>query len=74
MTARTAPTLPGDVKGRHSEIPWREVQGFRNVAAPAYTGIDLDVVWRIAVEDLPPLARAVDAELRAVEPARQVDG
>ncbi len=72
--ADAASRLPDDLKGRHPDIPWREVQSFRNVAAHDYTGIDLDIVWRIIVDDLPPLGSAVKEELRAVQHAREVDG
>jgi uncharacterized protein with HEPN domain len=29
--------LSTELKGRHGEIPWREVYGFRNIAAHAYS-------------------------------------
>ena len=44
--------LPQALKDRHPQIPWRDVQDFRNVAAHAYTGIDLDIVWRIVAGEL----------------------
>jgi uncharacterized protein with HEPN domain len=63
--ADAAAKLPQPLKARHPEIPWRDVQDFRNVAAHAYTEIDLEVVWRIVMDDLPPLRLAVEQELHA---------
>ncbi len=71
--ADAAGKLPQPIRDRHPEIPWRDVQDFRNVAAHAYTEIDLEVVWRIVVDDLPLLRLAVEQELREVEHAHEVD-
>jgi Protein of unknown function DUF86 len=42
---------------------WREVYGFRNIAAHAYLDIDIDRVWEIVTDHLPPLRTAVEKEL-----------
>jgi hypothetical protein len=39
------------------------VYGFRNIAAHAYLDIDLERVWEIVTDDLPPLRAAVEKEL-----------
>jgi uncharacterized protein with HEPN domain len=52
-----------ELKDRHREIPWREVYGFRNIAAHAYLDIDLERVWEIVTDHLPPLRSAVTEEL-----------
>ncbi len=59
--ADAASKLPRAVKDRHPAIPWHDLHGFRNVAAHAYTRVELEIVWRIVEEDLGPL-RAVAAE------------
>lgn len=55
--------LPESMKQRHPQIPWREVRGFRNIAAHAYEGIDLTRVWEIVREHLEPLKKVVEAEI-----------
>ncbi len=47
----------------HPEIPWRRIIGLRHALVHQYFGIDLDAIWSIAVDDLPPLKRAVGAIL-----------
>jgi uncharacterized protein with HEPN domain len=71
--ADAAAKLPATLKDRHPEIPWRAVQDFRNVAAHAYTEMDLEVVWQIVVNDLPTLREAVAEELRAARRGRPAD-
>jgi uncharacterized protein with HEPN domain len=58
-TAQLSPEL----KDRHPDILWREVYGFRNIAAHAYLDIDLERVWEIVTDHLPPLRTAVEQEL-----------
>jgi uncharacterized protein with HEPN domain len=56
--------LSDALKTRHPAIPWREVYGFRNIAAHAYEGIDLERVWEIVERHTSPIKRVVNAEIR----------
>ncbi len=42
-------------KDRHSEIKWKEINGFRNISIHEYFGVDYRIVWEIAQNDLPAL-------------------
>jgi uncharacterized protein with HEPN domain len=55
-------------KSRHPEISWRQVYGFRYIAAHAYEGLDLSRVWEILENYLPSLGLAVEQELSQREP------
>jgi uncharacterized protein with HEPN domain len=55
--------LSDTLKARHPAIPWRQVYGFRNVAAHAYEEIDLTRVWEIVEDYVPVLKAVVDREL-----------
>ena len=56
--------LSDALKARHPEIPWRQVHGFRNIAAHAYERRDLTRVWEIVQDHLPALKADVEEELR----------
>ena len=66
--------LPEELKERHPEIGWRTVYAFRNIAAHAYTQIDLQRVWEIVRDHLPTLHRAVVEELEGVKRDETVPG
>ena len=53
---------PGFI-AEHPEIPWRRIIGLRHALVHQYFGVDLDAIWSIAVDDLPPLEAAVAAIL-----------
>jgi len=55
--------LPDALKRRHRATPWREIYGFRNIAAHAYEQIDLVRVWEIVEDYLPDLKAVIDKEL-----------
>lgn len=47
----------------HPTIPWRALAGLRDVVIHQYEAVDLEKVWRIVRDDLPPLKREILAVL-----------
>jgi uncharacterized protein with HEPN domain len=43
------------------DVPWRSISGFRNIMVHDYLGLglDLDVVWSVVSQELPPLEMAL---------------
>jgi uncharacterized protein with HEPN domain len=39
----------------HTDIPWSEIIGMRNILIHHYFGIDRDAVWKVVEHDLPVL-------------------
>ena len=40
-------------------MPWSEITGMRHKVVHDYLGVDEDIVWRVANDDLPPLAQTL---------------
>lgn len=40
---------------QHSDVPWRQIKGMRNVYAHDYDTIDLNTVWEAITGDVPEL-------------------
>jgi len=49
-----------------SEVPWRDIVGFRNIAVHAYFSVDWRIVWQAASWDTPQLREQVAEILRTV--------
>lgn len=47
--------LTNELKHRHSQIEWFQINGFRNISVHEYFGVNLHIVWDIAKNDLPVL-------------------
>ena len=58
--------VPQAMKSRHPEVPWREIAAIGNILRHEYPAVNRDIVWRIATEDVRPLATAVDELLAGV--------
>ncbi len=59
ILGEAARQLPQDIRDQLAEIPWRNIIGMRNILIHAYFGIDTDIVWAAATEQIAPLATAV---------------
>ncbi len=59
--------LPEEIIERHSEIPWRQIIGFRNIAIHEYFRVDLHLVWSLIesgeLEKLLSVAEQILADL-----------
>ena len=42
------------------EIPWREITGMRHRLIHGYADVDLELVWQVVMEDVPPLVAALE--------------
>jgi uncharacterized protein with HEPN domain len=59
--------LSEDLKESLAGVPWRKVAGMRDKLTHDYMGVDLEAVWKTAVEDLTPLKGAVQEGLQRAE-------
>lgn len=59
IIGEAAAKLENELKAEHPEIPWREIADFRNVLAHEYWDIDVEVVWKVATEEVLDLKKAL---------------
>ena len=45
--------IPTEIKEKYPEIPWRKMYGLRNLIAHEYFGVDYEMIWEIAKNNLP---------------------
>jgi len=45
---------------RLPSVPWHQIVGTRNRVAHDYMNVDLELLWRIVMEELPPLVEALE--------------
>ena len=51
--------IPPDIKDQSQEIPWREISGMRDLLVHDYFGVNIQVVWETAKNDLPELKEKI---------------
>ena len=59
--------LSAQLKERHSEIPWAQIIGMRNMLVHDYFAVDEDAVWQVVERELPGLKRQVEAILKELD-------
>jgi uncharacterized protein with HEPN domain len=62
--AESTQRISSSLRKSHSEINWRNIAGFRNVAVHDYLGLDLKQIWIIVENDLPQLKDQIAAILK----------
>jgi len=50
-----------DLKLAYNIVPWKAIVGFRNISIHEYFGVNLQLVWEIAKNDLPDLKERIQS-------------
>ena len=61
--ARISPAI----KEVHPEVEWNNIIGFRNISIHEYFGVNFQIVWQIAQNDLPVLREQFSKILLGLE-------
>jgi uncharacterized protein with HEPN domain len=59
IVSEAARYVPREMRERHPHIPWTIVENFGNKTRHEYQSISARRIWRIAVDDIPPLKTVV---------------
>lgn len=59
IIGEAANNIPLEIKKKNSGIPWKEMIGMRNKVIHEYFGVDKEVLWQTAKENLPNLKELV---------------
>lgn len=67
IVGEAAKNVSDETRQHAPEIPWRQIAGARDRLTHGYFDVNLDVVWRIVTDDLPPLIELLRRLLPAGE-------
>src|ERR1700678_2586502 len=59
--------LTDELKAGYPLIPWKPIVGFRNISVHEYFGVNLQLVWEIAKNDLPELKKQMQVILSSID-------
>ncbi len=55
IVGEAASRVSVDGRAAVPQIPWKEIVGMRNRLTHGYDAVDLDILWNVIQDDLPPL-------------------
>ena len=64
IIGKAARNVPVEIQECYRDVPWREMQGMRNVVVHEYHGVSALIIWRTATANLPPVVEMLNAILR----------
>ncbi|MBN4049264.1 DUF86 domain-containing protein [archaeon AH-315-M20] len=47
--------IPDSIRRKHAGVPWKEMAGIRDKLIHEYHGVDLEIIWKVIKEELPPV-------------------
>ena len=63
VIGEAANRIPKEDRPRYPNVPWPEIIGLRNRLIHGYDTVDLEVLWQIVKEDLPPLITGLEQSI-----------
>ncbi|MHA1816806.1 MAG: HepT-like ribonuclease domain-containing protein, partial [Candidatus Heimdallarchaeaceae archaeon] len=55
IIGEAAKKIPNEIKSKYANLPWKEIAGMRDKLIHAYFGVNLEVVWKTVIQDIPNL-------------------
>jgi len=44
--------IPPEIKDKYPNIPWKRIAGMRDILIHEYFGVDLELTWRVAKDEI----------------------
>ena len=65
---KAAAAIPDEIRNRHPDIPWKTIAGLRNKVIHHYFAVDTEVIYQIAIKNIPETKERIAKILREYSP------
>jgi len=67
VMGEAAKRIPRALKTKWGGIPWRQMAGMRDKLIHEYFGVDVEILWKTAKDEIPPLKQLAQDVFRSLE-------
>jgi uncharacterized protein with HEPN domain len=60
VIGEAAKKVPKEIREKYPSVPWKNMCAMRDKLVHEYFGIDDEIVWKVATEELPPLKPIIE--------------
>ncbi len=74
IMGEAADHLSPDLTARYPHVPWRQIVDLRNIVSHEYFQIRLEIIWDVAMTDVPDLRDPIAAIVQNLDEAQSGEG
>jgi uncharacterized protein with HEPN domain len=67
VIGEAAKNIPDSIKNNNTDVPWKQMYNLRNTISHEYFGIDYEIIWEIAANQLPNNKKQIEKIIRTLE-------
>ncbi len=67
VIGEAAKKVPESLRKKYQSLPWREMAKMRDKLIHGYFGVDIDIVWKVVKDEIPPLKPLIEQALRELK-------
>jgi uncharacterized protein with HEPN domain len=60
IVGEASKNISEDLKNKHSNIPWKQMAGIRDILIHAYFDVSHQIIWETVTKDLPSLKKNIE--------------